>query len=140
MDQDGAKRIERRSANRRKPAECISEIRYRILDAGGESLRCLFERHTMGWHTDEWQSVQATTRIRLAHPHREGRRPRRNTHPMWEPSEKPIATGRRSQTGRTANQPPANERYHPVDFLWGFREGGGVVVDARNPLPVAVGR
>jgi hypothetical protein len=38
MDQDGAKRIERRSANRGKLAECISEIRYRILDVGDESL------------------------------------------------------------------------------------------------------
>lgn len=60
MDQDGAKRIERRSANRGKLAECISEIRYTILDTGDRSLRCLFERHTVGWHTNEWQPVQST--------------------------------------------------------------------------------
>jgi hypothetical protein len=41
MDQDGAKRIERRSANRGNPAECISEIRYRCVDTEEELLRYL---------------------------------------------------------------------------------------------------
>lgn len=100
MDQDGAKRIERRSANRGKLAERISEIRYRILDVGDESFRYPFERHTVGWHTDKRQSVQATSRTRLAHPHREGRRPRRNnTHPVWGPSRKPIAKDGEARPG-----------------------------------------
>ena len=141
MDQDGAKRIERRSANRGKLAERISEIRYRILDVGDESFRYPFERHTVGWHTDKRQSVQSTQRdsAGATPPRRETSEAERHSLGVGTEQET-NRKGRRSQTGRAANQPPTDGRYHPVDFLWAFRENGGVVVNARNPLPVGVGK
>jgi hypothetical protein len=126
MDQDGAKRIERRSANRGKLAECISEIRYRILDTeitrSDTSLR-----HTpwAGTRTSGGQ-YRTPSRIRLAQPHREGRHPRQSdTHSVWGPSRKPIAKDGEARPGEQQDSHRPTGRYHPVDSLWGFREGGG---------------
>jgi hypothetical protein len=87
------------------------------MDTEDESLGCLFERQIMGWHTDEWQSVQTTGGIRLAHPHREGRRPRQNsTHSVWEPSKKPIAKGGEARPGEQQN----SHRPKSVTIQWTF--------------------
>jgi len=126
MDQDGAKRIERRSANRGNPAECISEIRYRCVDTEEELLRYLLGDTPWAGTRTSGSQYRAPSRIRLAQPHREGRHPRRNnTHSVWEPSKKPIAKDGEARPGEQPNSHRPTGRYHPVDSLWGFREGGG---------------